>query len=188
MNKFGNRNHIVDIYKIAHGIYPEAELIYNDIGNDSPDGITTQQTLADIETITQAGIPVTVGMQGHQRITMYKQSLVSHVPTQEELASVVSLYLKAGAKSVVITEYDYNLHELPQSTRYNTQASDTYNYMLSAFDAGVRDITFWGALDDSTNWLSKSEHINDADAGLYHSLKPKLAYYAFLRAIMNMKK
>jgi len=166
---FGGYDYIDLVYQIARQTDPQAELIYNDGENITPDGIRTAYTLQTVQRRQQKGLVDGVGLEMHLD--------ASDAPGMQDVVTTMQSY----GLPVHVTEIDVNLHGIPgtQQERYALQAR-IYGDMLSAcLESGVcKSFSIWG-FGDKYHYLER--YYTDADATLFDdNLQPKPAYYTLM--------
>ena len=190
-------DYIVKAFEFAHAVDPDAELYYNDYGNEQPE--KRAKTVRLIRELKAGGVRLNaVGMQAHFRL--------EDAGAPERLDEAIAAYGAAGVH-VVLSELDVDV--LPRRTRGAAVAvrerggADPYRGGLPAEVAEaqarfyarifrvvlkqpgvVTRVTFWGT-HDGTSWLNsypvpfRTNHplLWDRD------LKPKPALGAVLDAL-----
>jgi endo-1,4-beta-xylanase len=157
---------IVKAFEFAHAADPEAELYYNDYGNEAPEKL--EKTLRLVRELKAAGVRLdAVGIQAHFQL--------SDAKAPDNLERAIAALSAEGVK-VVITELDVDV--LPRRVRgadvsaRERGAADPYTAGLPADVAeaqaryyervfraalthpgAVTRVTFWGS-HDGTSWLN----------------------------------
>ena len=186
------------VFQTARRADPDATLLYNDCGNETPDLGSYQYNLQLVETLHDPGLVDAMGIQMH--LLRFKD----HIPTYQELLNTFDAYEAIGVP-VYITEMDVNMQHisgsdtellavgsdpasLPAGTdaytkRMLIQAEIYRNAVRAAIDSqNVVSITFF-AIGDNFSWLNQVEG-PDSDGTLFNDqLEPKPAYYAVLQAL-----
>ena len=93
--------------------------------------------------------------------------------------------LQSYGISVYVTELDVDLSKVSGPNRDKIQGDLFSTVARACLEAGAcKGITFWEAPGDQFNWLENYLHEPNANGTLYiDNLKPKLAYYEFMRAL-----
>lgn len=142
----------IDIaFKIARKEAPNAELYYNDYGNEQPKKL--KKTYELLKRLIDSGTPIDgVGIQGHWNI--YDRDLF------DNLRRAIELYASLGIK-IQITELDVSMFEFEDDTRTVLEPTTemlklqarVYEELFEIFRSYsdvIDGVTFWGVSDAYT--------------------------------------
>lgn len=196
LRSIGN-DYIVKAFEFAHAADPDAELYYNDYGNENPEKL--QKTIRLIRTLKAAGVRIdAVGLQGHYQL--------SDAGAPGRLDRAIAAYAAEGVK-VMITELDVDV--LPRNTagaaveaRENKGANpytdglprevaeaqarryaELFAVIRKHSDVVTR-VTLWGT-HDGTSWLNSWPVRGRTNHPLLwdRALKPKPAFDAVVQTL-----
>ncbi|MDX2039300.1 MAG: endo-1,4-beta-xylanase [Isosphaeraceae bacterium] len=190
-------DYILKAFEFARAADPEAELYYNDYGNESPKKL--EKTIRLIRSLKAGGAKVdAVGIQGHFRLDA--------ADTPERLDRAIAAYAKEGVK-VVISELDVDV--LPRGTTganvgdRERSGADPYTkglpaevaakqakYYARIFEVVLRHpgvvtrVTFWGT-HDGASWLNMWPVFRRTNHPLLwdRSFEPKPAYRSVIEVL-----
>jgi endo-1,4-beta-xylanase len=169
-------------FRAAREADPSAILIYNNAGNWTSHGITTQLTRQTVETLKSQGLIDGVGLQMH---------LLQFENVPPEKSDVIAT-MKSYGVPVYITEFDVNLRNISgtKEERYAFQAK-VYKEMLEAcLESGVcKSFTVFGISDQLSVW----ETLKDLQGyslianplPFDDNFQPKPAYFAMLEVLQQ---
>ena len=187
-------------FQTARQVDPNAVLLYNDCGNETPDLGSYQFNFDLAQTLHDQGLLDGMGIQMH--LLRFKD----HIPTYQELLNTFNAYKEIGVP-VSITEMDVDMQRisgsdtellavgidpasLPAGTdaytkRMLIQAEIYRNAVRAAIDSkNVVSITFF-SIGDNFSWLNDVSG-PDSDGTLFDDqLEPKPAYFAVLQALLG---
>jgi endo-1,4-beta-xylanase len=167
----------IDIaFEAAREADPSAILIYNDFGNETPGGPTTEYTLETVSRLRSKGLLDGVGLQMHLN--------GRNPPRISELIQALDDY----PLPVYITELDVNLSGVGGSRqeRFMTQAIIYSDVMLACLETGACKSISVSGIGDRYSWLEKYLGQPDADGTLFDdNFDPKPAYFAFYELLQR---
>lgn len=193
-------NYVEYAFQVAREVDPNATLLYNDCGNETPDLGSYQQNIDLAKSLHDKGLIDGIGIQMH--LLRFKD----HIPTYQELLNTFNIYKQNGVP-VYITEMDVNMQhisgtdaqlrevgidpaKLPSGTDQQTkrmmiQAQIYRNAIRAAIDSqNVESITFF-TIGDNYSWLNQVEG-PESDGTLFDDqLDPKQSYYAVLQELLR---
>jgi GH35 family endo-1,4-beta-xylanase len=190
-------DYIAKAFEFAHAADPDAELYYNDYGNENP--AKRDKTIRLVRELSAKGIRIDgVGIQGHFAL--------SDSSAPQRLDKAIAVYAAAGVK-VAITELDVDvlpraahsadLSEREQGARdpyrgglpseVATAQAEFYRRVFAVavkHRATVTRITLWGT-HDGTSWLNEWPSLGRTNHPLLwtRTLNPKPALQAALEAL-----
>jgi endo-1,4-beta-xylanase len=192
-------DYILKAFEFAHAADPDAELYYNDYGNEHPEKLA--KTIHLIRELKTGGVRFDgVGIQAHLRL--------DDPDAPDRLDRAIAAYAAEGVK-VMITELDVDV--LPRRARGADVAArerggaDPYRGGLPPevaaaqgqfygrvfraalkYPGVVTRVTFWGT-HDGTSWLNSWPVPGRTNHPLLwdHDLKPKPAFGNVLKALVT---
>ena len=190
-------DYIARAFEFAHAADPDAELYYNDYGNENPAKL--EKTLRLIRELKNQDVRLdAVGIQSHLRL--------DDPGTVDRLDRAISAYAAEGVK-VVVSELDVDV--LPRRTRgadvaareqrgvdpyinglpldVAEQQARFYERLFQVFvkhPGVVTRVTFWG-VHDGTSWLNSwpVSHRTNHPLLWGRDLQPKPAFKAVLKVL-----
>jgi endo-1,4-beta-xylanase len=160
------------VYRIVRDIDPEATLLYNDYGNHSSDGITTEFTREIVQRLKSQDLIDGVGLEMHLD--------GDDPPDKQDMIATMQSY----GIPVHITEMDVDIKNFTGSMeeRYEKQAA-IYRDVIEAFlESGVGESYSVFGMCDKYSWLNYLS--SNVDPTLFdNELNPKPAYFALHDAL-----
>ncbi len=182
-------------FSAARNAYPEGTFILNDDGNHYdlflPDGrinvesqaFATYKIAKQLKDVKVNGKPVlnAVGFQMH---IIDMDWVKGGLPNKESIRQTLQAYNDLGYE-IHVTEFDYAMHNFEGSPdeKIKRQAEVYYELMQILLDLNVKNITFWGMDDTGNNTWYYDMGINNAKPTMFEGGKPKLNYFAALKAL-----
>jgi len=172
---------LVDIaFQAAREADPDAKLIYNDNGNETPNSGATIITRSIAQRLSDKNLIDGIGVQMHVD--------GSNPPSREDIIRT----MKGYGVPVYITEMDVNMKDVDvnNENRLKQQADVYKDIMQAALDSGVcESFCFWG-IGDKYSWIETTKsypfYSPNADPTPFDdNLQPKPAYYAILDVVKN---
>lgn len=181
-NRLGD-DYIVQFYKTARQVRPNATLLYNDYGNHSlldhkENGNRTQITAQIIAKLQRENLIDGVGVQ----MVIYADT----TPSPEDVTNTLRSY----GLPVYVVEFQVIMTKISgsQEERWLKQAQ-IYSDMVKAIkNSGVcNTIIYWNQSDKFSPWENQQdlpEYSTNADPSLFDdNFNPKPAYYAVIQAL-----
>jgi endo-1,4-beta-xylanase len=160
------------VYRIVRDIDPDATLLYNDYGNHSSNGITTEFTRGIVQRLKSQGLIDGVGLEMHLD--------GDDPPDKQDLIATVRSY----DIPVHVTELDIDIKNFAGSMeeRYDRQAAIYRDVIEAYLESGAGEsFSVWG-IGDKYSWLSRMS--SNADPTPFdNELNPKPAYFALHDAL-----
>jgi endo-1,4-beta-xylanase len=163
-------------FQTARETDPSAKLLYSDLGNETPNGPTTEISYSIVERLKSKGL--IDGLAMHMRIDASKS------PTKDVLIKTMQLY----DIPIYITELTVDLTNIQgsQQDRLFKQAEIYKSIIEAAIESDVCVTFDMFGIGDSANYLEVDLKKLDADPTIYtDSLEPKPAYYVLLQSLIE---
>lgn len=172
---------MIDIaYTTAREANPSAQLIYNDLNNETTDSSNYGRTKATLDRLKTKDLIDGIGIQMHVD--------GSKPPSREKIIQTFQNY----GLPVYVTEMDVNMKDVVGSDEDKlAKQADIYKSLVGAvLDSGsCKNISFFDS-GDKYSWLERKETKGfslNAKPTLYDdNLKPKPAYYAVLDVLKSL--
>jgi endo-1,4-beta-xylanase len=179
------KDYISTAFQTAREADPEALLIYNDFGNETP-GPKSDLIFDLVSQLKAKNLVDAIGMQFHvgaPPLLPPENPNPNNFPSKATLIAQMKRYGNIGVK-VIVTELDVDISGIPGTLDQRlTRQAEIYKTVTEAcLESGVcSGITLWG-LNDEESWLLK---LGGQSPLLFSQYQPKPAYYAVRDALLG---